>query len=688
MPQQEHALDRTGPESPSELLPGGGASIVGGQYEIDFSNRLNHLNSPQAQAFAVNDLEGGSRHRFALVLTRNSYGRFAQRADFSALDAAGMLQALSHGAIAVPGAERERLALILERPAGRRVMARGGKSAERLDERAIVDRILTPVEESLRVLHRAGLTHRAVRPDNMFFRDQGEGPARLGECLTAPPGFDQPDAFEPIESAMASPAGRGEGTPASDMFALGMTVVTLLRGRWPAKLHQPQRILRRIDRGSYRELAGRLSCSHDMAELLAGLLYDDPEGRCTCTQLRAWLNRKSIGRRPFQHSKSAIRPFEIAGLACNSPRAVAFALSRQGSAARGYLADGHLTRWLERSLGNIHLADAVSKLIGDGSEEETTRAKIDDRSVARLCRVLDPDGPVYFHGVAVMLDGFASAVAEAILSDDGAREKILESMLANALPIERLPEGLSSARRQQIEIQFRSYQGFARGSTMGTGIERCLYEMNPGVPCQSPLLSSQSVRALADLLPALNRICAGGEAPGERPRDAHITAFLATHMPVSAQQRATNDVARAAPGSQDCIYDLAYFARVQNLCGPDRLRNLARWLGNGLRPAIQGYYSRSRRERMAAQISDVMSSGNLSNLLSLINDRDELALDREEYSHAVASHNHHAEMTAHFQALFAARRSLAQSRGRRAAYVVGCAILLVSCVAAVGGGSW
>jgi hypothetical protein len=83
-----------------------------------------------------------------------------------------------------------------------------------------------------------------------------------------------------------------------------------------------------------------------------------------------------------------------------------------------------------------------------------------------------------------------------------------------------------------------------------------------------------------------------------------------------------------------------------------------------------------------------MSSGNLSNLLSLINDRDELALDREEYSHAVASHNHHAEMTAHFQALFAARRSLAQSRGRRAAYVVGCVILLVSCVAAVGGGSW
>ena len=695
MPQPENALDRSNPEAPpqnppetpSEPMPSSGSGVVGGRYEIDFSDRLNYLDSPQAQAFAVRDLEGVSRHRFALVLTRNSYGRFARRSEFGAIDAGAMLQPLAHGTITVPGVAHQRMALVLERPAGGRVMMREGKLAERFDERAIIDRVLVPMEDSLRALHRAGLTHRAVRPDNMFFRDQAEGPARLGECFTAPPGFDQPDAFEPLESAMASLGGRGEGTPASDMFALGVTIVTLLRGRWPATLHQPQRILRRIDRGSYRELAGRLSCSSAMQELLAGLLYDDPESRWNVDQLRAWLNNKTIGRRPFQHSKSAIRPFKIEGLSCGSPRAVAFALSRHGNAARSYLADGHLTRWLERSLGNIHLADAVGAMIGDGSEDEAARVKIDDKTIARLCRILDPEGPVYFHGVAVMLDGFGYAIAEAILSGDGATEKILESMLANAFPIERLGPELSRARRQQIEAQFRNYQGFARGTAMGTGIERCLYEMNPGIQCQSPLLKGQSVSVLDDLLPALNRIASGGEVPGERARDAHITAFIATHMPVPEQQRAANDVSRASPGSQDCILDLAYFARLQRLSGPARLRNLARWLGTNLQPAIQGFYSRSRRERLAAEIAEITSSGNLSNLLNLVNDRRELAVDREEYAHAVASHNHNAEMAVHFQTLFATRRNLAQAKGRRAAYVVGCIMLLVSCVAAVGGGS-
>jgi hypothetical protein len=686
MPQQEYALDSPGAAISQEPQSADGPAIVGGRYEVTFSERLNHLDSPQAHAFGVRDLEGGSRHRFALVLTRNSYGRFTRIAEISTLDAGGMLRIFSHGPLAVPDAERQRMALILERPAGGRVMMRDSKPTDRIDERAIIDRILVPMEDSLRAFHRAGLTHRAVRPDNIFFRDRADGPAGLGECLTAPPGFDQPDAFEPIESAMASPAGRGDGTAASDMFALGVTIVTLLKGRWSANMHQPQRLLRRMERGSYRELAGRLNCSHDMGELLAGLLYDNPERRWNVDQLRAWLNHKSIGRRPFQHIKSAVRPFKIEGMSCSTPRAAAFALSRHVTAARGYLAYGHLTRWLERSLGNIHLADAVAGMVGDGSEDDTARPTIDDKTVARVCRVLDPDGPVYFDDAAIMLDGFGYALAEAIMTEDGGTEKKLESMLASALPIERLPEAYSRARRQQIERQFRGYQGFARGAAMGTGIERCLYEMNPGIPCQSALLGGHTVRALDALLPALNHVAAGGEAPSERPRDAHITAFLATHMPVPEQQRAANDVARAAPGSQDSTHDLAYFARVQQLCGHGRLRNLARWLGANLAPAIEGYYSRSRRLRLAAQLSTVMGSGKLDELLTLVNDRREQVIDREEYAHAVASHNHHARMTAHFRALFAASRNLAQSRGRRAAYVFGCIVLLISCVAAVGGG--
>ena len=150
------------------------------------------------------------------------------------------------------------------------------------------------------------------------------------------------------------------------------------------------------------------------------------------------------------------------------------------------------------------------------------------------------------------------------------------------------------------------------------------------------------MRALEDLLPALNRVAAGGDIPQERPRDAHISAFLATHMPVHEQQRADNDVAGAALGSQDCIHDLVYFACIQKLQNHGPLRNLARWIGASLRPAIAGYYSRTRRARVTEQLTAVMNSGDLNALLWLVDDREEQAADREKYAHAVARQNHHA----------------------------------------------
>jgi hypothetical protein len=293
---------------------------------------------------------------------------------------------------------------------------------------------------------------------------------------------------------------------------------------------------------------------------------------------------------------------------------------------------------------------------------------------------------VYHAGAAVMLDGFNYAVAEALLTGDVAAQNSFESMLSHALPIEQLPEDWSQARRQEIKVQFRTYQSFVRNSVKGTEIERCLYKMNPRIQCQSAWLKGYSVHALDDFLPALNRVAAGGDIPEERPRDAHITAFLATHMPVPEQQRTANDVSRAALGSQDCIHDLAYFARLQMLCGQGPLRNLARWLGAGLKPAIDGYYGRSRRAHITAELSTVTRTGDLSALLKLVDDRHELAVDREEYAHAVARQNHHARMAAHFHALFAARHSVARTHGRRTAFALGCIVLAVSCVAAVGGG--
>ena len=75
--------------------PASATALFGGRYKIQFAQRLQHLDSPQAKAYGVRDLEGGSRHRFALVLHRNGYGRFCQFEIFAALDAGSTSAPLS-----------------------------------------------------------------------------------------------------------------------------------------------------------------------------------------------------------------------------------------------------------------------------------------------------------------------------------------------------------------------------------------------------------------------------------------------------------------------------------------------------------------------------------------------------------------------------------------------------------------
>jgi len=114
---------------------------------------------------------------------------------------------------------------------------------------------------------------------------------------------------------------------------------------------------------------------------------------------------------------------------------------------RGMIANGHLTHWLERSLGEIRMADAVTAMVGDEYDDDNMLSNIDDKVLPRLSRLLDPEGPVYAHGKAIMLDGFEYAVAEAILSGDAESERAIESMLTHALPVDQLPAQWSNARR-------------------------------------------------------------------------------------------------------------------------------------------------------------------------------------------------------------------------------------------------
>ena len=92
-------------------------------------------------------------------------------------------------------------------PPGPAISATIGTPARPWSEAEAIQCLLKPAATGLHALVERGVTHRAIRPDNVFRAGPGE-PVTLGPFWAAPPASLQPNVFEPPYSAACLPAGR------------------------------------------------------------------------------------------------------------------------------------------------------------------------------------------------------------------------------------------------------------------------------------------------------------------------------------------------------------------------------------------------------------------------------------------------------------------------------------------------
>jgi hypothetical protein len=191
---------------------------------------------------------------------------------------------------------------------------------------------------------------------------------------------------------MAQPSGRGVGTTADDLYALGITILLLFMGRNPLRQLDDEAVLQaKIDRGTYPALVGTSRISLNLMEPLRGMLADDPKQRWSLNDLELWLSGRRLSPRQPQVPRKASRPFDFSGTLYWHCRGLARAFARNTAAAVPLIDSGELDRWLRRSLGDE----------------------------SRACLALDPAGPIRYKQKAVMVDGFGAALADAFVRNEG-----------------------------------------------------------------------------------------------------------------------------------------------------------------------------------------------------------------------------------------------------------------------------
>lgn len=648
--------------------------VLGGKVEILPSMPMPALNGTGGPAFAARSLRDRKAELFGIVCTGGLPPRSDTTGALRSIEHAGLVRLVEWGMVDWTPDGTRRFALVYERPAGRRAMLSLSDQREPMTEDQVTRQLIEPLAGALKELHSRAVIHGDIRPTNLFLREQAAGGMVLGECASAPPAHAQSPVFLTIERAMATPSGRGAGVPADDFYALGVTTLFMLYGRNPVKHLDDEAVLNtKIERGSYPALVGQHRISLSMMELLRGLLADDPKQRWTLQDLDLWLSGRRLSPKQPHVPRKGARPFDFQGQDVWHCRAMARAFARSPSAAAQVIESGELDRWLRRSLSDDARADAVRMAV-DTAIAGGRSGSYEDRLVARVCIALDPPAPIRYKGRAVMPDAFGWAIAEAFALDQS--PQALAEMLAAQLPmfwVNMQPE--FRAEYVPLVQTFDGTRGHLERPGAGFGIERVLYELNPTQHCLSPMVRAFCPTTPGELMAALEQAAASAER-GRDPIDRHVAAFLAARY-----RKVDERLYTAAGGNGDpprrVTAMLNILTEMQRRFGPPALPGLCAWVAELIEPALDRFRNRPRREKLRGEGQRAARGGDLSRLLRLVDDPEQIRRDQAEFLAAQRDFDRSRREVVRLRREIEDKDEVARTLGRQSAAIASCVLAML-----------
>ena len=600
--------------------------VFAGRYAIQPDVVLPHLCTVSARAYVAFDRENPTRSLYALVLDRAVPARHKAIVSAKGIVDGSILKPVRWGRVDWPASNREEIIIILPQPPGPALMPNLESEIRPWFIRELKRDLLIPLIELLKTMHDERVSHRNIRPTNLF-RSGDDDSVISGQVFSAAPGLDQPALFEPLERARCLPGGRGAGDMADDLYAIGVTIMMLALGRNPvAGLDDDEIMRRRIQLGSYNALLGDNKLHNELAPVVRALMRDDDHERWSISDLSNWVQTGRVN--PSQPAPVARvdRPFEFDGDKADTAVELAYLLSRKWEKAVKVIATQDIENWADRSLKNRSLAKEIAACPdpGPGGPKQMTP----DIVLSRTLITLNPTGPICFRGLVVMPDGFATATASALgnapMSQDftGLIDGKLMSFW-HEVQVRPKPWMIVAAEVAEKMSVYLARRG------AGFSIERCAYELNPALPCLSPLLGGSAPLQVRELLETMEEHAEDGGFLFDR----HIAAFLGARVSGSIDKELT-DIADATEEASERMSQLRLLAYVQSKSSATAAPKLYDMFLKYLQPAINEYKNVPMRERLHRAARKAVSKGSLNDLVRILDNRKNRTWDERGFEAA------------------------------------------------------
>lgn len=591
--------------------------LVDGLYAVQLAQMLPGAGGG-LPAYAATDRTGARSGLMAVEVEANAPARASALADLAGFSDPGVLAPFACGP-APAGDGRLAMFVVCQAPPGPALAADLTVIDAPWDEDAVIDRLLRPVATALAALDRRRVTHRAVRPNNLF-ADLATGRVVLGCAWASPPAARQPSILEPPYSAHCAPAARGEGSVADDVFALGVVMLIMATGRAPmAELGAADAIQRQLELGSFEALCGGLTLPPRLADLLGGMLADDPNHRPTPALLAdpSAARARRVAKRP---ARRATQPLLVESETVWNARMLACAMARDPSAGVRLISLGVVDHWLRRHLGDPALAGKVEEVVQPGDVIADPAAML-----MRVIATLDPLAPLCWETVSLWPD----AVGTLLAGGEPAICQPLRRMIeAEALTVWASLRGEHSDM-VRLRIVARNWRAGLKDANWVGNLERLVYRLNPLLPCRSPMLAGAAVARLRDLLPGLEARAGQG---GPVVVDRELIAFLAARQ--NNLDRRLSRLGDATASAEMALALLRHLAALQAEAGDGKWPRLAAWLAASAAPLLDVWRHRERRAEKQRLANERAAAGDLGLLAALFDNPAELQEDETGFNAA------------------------------------------------------
>lgn len=603
----------------------GEAHQLGDRFEIDVSQEVQYLSKPHAKAYRVLDKKKPDRACVGYVTEPYRPYRHDALELLSGHQHPNLMNLLDAGKVYMPAERANRFVMVFRQPTGV-PLSMMIANQEYFLQSEVVKKLVAPIASLLHMLHNLELHHGNIHAGNIYI--DGDK-VTVGECLLESSVTTQPLLYQPIEQLASMPDAQGTGDITTDIYALAILMLDAI-GELESKrnMTRPQLIALLLSRGSYISYVNESSVSDQLVDLLRGSLVESLYDRWMPDALVDYVKGKRFNIIPPSPPRESPRAHHFEGADFYTRRSMANALYARWEKATAHINEGKIPKWLDSMSYKDGSGDKVTKTIKKSGRPVGSATGAHHELIARIIMVLDPQGPLRyreFHGQANALPSLLCHIMETgdlqlrsvfndIINHDLAAFWSDNQPLKSHTILPKLSWDIGLARQMMYH------------KTLGFGMERVLYEINPALPCMSRHVLPYHVTSAKELLLALDAL-AKEHAENNNFVDKHLIAFLAAKAGIRKEIKIKEHKLYPDLYNDSEVQALVILARAQDKAGIAKLPGLTHWVALRVAELLEHIHSTEIRRSFSRDVKTALPEGKISLILSILQNKDYIIRD-------------------------------------------------------------